>query len=63
MIQIAAIVLALSMCVPGKLARVVFKAGEIDSSKVEIGAYAEVIYEKGERDPISGKSGGCKRIH
>ncbi|MYB55251.1 MAG: hypothetical protein F4X51_02570 [Gemmatimonadetes bacterium] len=56
MIQIAAIVLALSMCVPGTLlARVVFKAGEIDSSKVEIGAYAEVIYEKGERDPISGK--------
>ena len=56
MLRIIAIVCMLSAGMPGTLlAREVFKAGEIDSSKVEIGVYAEVIYGKGERDPVSGK--------
>ena len=56
MARIAAIVLVLSMCVPGTLlAREVFKSSKIDSSKVEIGDYAEGVYGMGERDPISGE--------
>ena len=44
MTHIAAIVLILGLCLPqALLAGVVLKAGEIDSSKVEVGAYAEVI--------------------
>ncbi len=37
------------------LAGEVLKAGEIDSSKVKVGTYAEVIYGTGERDQVSGK--------
>ena len=37
------------------IAGVVLQAGEIDSSKVKLGAYAEVIYGTGERDQVSGK--------
>ena len=33
----------------------VLQTGEIDSSKVEVGAYAEVIYGKGEKVQVSGK--------
>ena len=29
-------------------------AGEIDSSKVRVGVFAEVVYGKGARDPVSG---------
>ena len=54
--HIAAIVLILGLCLPQALiAGVVLEAGEIDSSKVEVGAYAEVIYGKGEQDQVSGK--------
>ena len=54
MARIAAIILVLFM--PETiLAWVAFEAGEIDSSKVEIGTYAEIIYGKGERDPVSGR--------
>ena len=54
--HIAAIVLILGLCLPQALiAREVLQAGEIDSSKVKVGAYAEVIYGKGERDQVSGK--------
>ncbi len=50
MIHIAAIVLILGLCLPQALiAGEVLQAGEIDSSKVEVGAYAEVIYGKGEK--------------
>ena len=52
--RIAAIILVLFMP-ETLLAGVVFEAGEIDSSKVKVGAYAEVIYWTGERDPVSGK--------
>ena len=56
MVRIAAIVLVLGMCMSEtSLAGMILKAGEIDSSKVEIGAYAEVIYGMGERDQVSGK--------
>ena len=56
MVRIAAIVLVLSVSFPqALLAGVVLKAGEIDSSKVTVGAYAEVIYGKGERDQVSRK--------
>ena len=56
MVRIAAIVLMLSVCMPETLlAGVVLKAGEIDSGKVKVGAYAEVIYRIGERDQVSGK--------
>ena len=34
--------------------RAEFEAGEIDSSTVKPGAYVEIIYGKGERDPVSG---------
>jgi len=37
------------------IAGVVLEAGEIDSSQVKLGAYAEVIYGTGERDQVSGK--------
>ena len=54
MTHIAVIVLILGLCLPQALiAGEVLQAGEIDSSKVQIGAYAEVIYGKGERDQIS----------
>lgn len=50
------IVLILGLCLPqALLAGVVFEAGEIDSSKVEVGAYAEVLYGTGERDLVSGE--------
>ena len=42
--HIAAIVLILGLGLPqALLAGVVLEAGEIDSSKIEVGAYAEVI--------------------
>ncbi len=54
MVRIVTIILVLFM--PETiLAGMVLGAGEIDSSKVEIGAYAEIIYGKGVRDPISGE--------
>ncbi len=54
--HIAAIVLILGLCLPqALLAGEVLQAGEIDSSKVEVGVYAEVIYGTGERDQVSGK--------
>ena len=56
MAQIAAIVLILGLCLPQALiAGVVLQAGEIDSSKVKVGFYAEVIYGTGEQDQVSGK--------
>ena len=56
MTHIAAIILILGLCLPqALLAGEVFQAGEIDSSKVEVGAYAEVIYGTGERDQVSGE--------
>ena len=56
MTYIAAIVLILGLYLPQTLlAGMVLEAGEIDSSKVEVGVYAEVIYGKGERDQVSGK--------
>ena len=56
MARTAAIVLILSMCMPEvSSAEMVLEAGEIDSSKVEVGAYVEVIYGTGERDQVSGK--------
>ncbi len=54
MARIAAIILVLGMCMPEVLpAEMVLEAGEIDSSKVEVGAYVEVIYGTGERDQVS----------
>ena len=54
--RMAAIVLILGVCLPEVLpARVVLKAGEIDSGKVRVGVFAEVVYGKGARDPVSGK--------
>ncbi|MCY3868961.1 MAG: hypothetical protein OXG87_05340 [Gemmatimonadetes bacterium] len=56
MARIATIVLVLSVFLPqALLAGVVLKAGKIDSSNVEVGAYAEVIYGTGKRDQVSGK--------
>ena len=56
MVRIAAIVLVLRVSLPQVLlAGVVLKAGEIDSSKVTVGAYAEVIYGTGERHLLSGE--------
>ena len=50
MTHIAAIVLILGLCLPQALiAEEVLQAGEIDNSKVEVGAYAEVIYGTGEK--------------
>ena len=48
MVRIATIVLVLFM--PETImAGMVLKASEIDSSKVEVGVYAEVIYGTGEK--------------
>ena len=56
MARIAAIVLVLGMCMPETLlAWVTFEAGEIDSSTVKPGAFVEVIYGRGERNPVSGE--------
>ena len=56
MARMAVIVLILGVCLPDVLpARMVLKAGEIDSGKVRVGAFAEVVYGKGARDPVSGK--------
>ena len=50
MTHIAAIVLILGLCLPQTLlGGVILEAGEIDSSKVEVGSYAEVIYGTGEK--------------
>ena len=50
MTHIAAIILLLGLCLPqALLAGVVLEAGEIDSYKVTVGAYAEIIYGKGEK--------------
>ena len=50
MTHIAAIVLLLGLCLPqALLAGEVLQVGEIDSSKVKVGAYAEVIYGTGEK--------------
>ena len=55
MVRMTAIVWMLSVCMPETLlAGVVFEAGEIDSSTVKPGAYVEIIYGSGERDPVSG---------
>ena len=40
---------------PKREARAEFEAGEIDSSTVKSGAFVEVVYGKGERDPVSGE--------
>ena len=56
MARMAAIVLILGVCLPEVLlAGVVLEADEIDSSKVRVGAFAEVVYGKGARDPVSGE--------
>ena len=55
MARSAATVLILWLCLPEALqAGVVLEAGEIDSSKVRVGVFAEVVYGKGKRDPVSG---------
>ena len=55
MTHIAAIILILGLCLPQALmAGEILQAGEIDSSKVKLGAYAEVVYGMGERDQVSG---------
>ncbi len=61
MVRIAAIVLILDMGMPkALLADVVLEAGEIDSSKVEVGAYAEVLYKKEKK--LSTASGYIKAV-
>lgn len=56
MTHIASIVLILGLCLPQALiAGEVLQSGEIDSSKIKLGAYAEVIYGTGDRDQVSGK--------
>ena len=56
MARMAVIVLILGVCLPEiLLARMVLKAGEIDSGKVRVGVFAEVVYGKGKRDPVSGE--------
>lgn len=56
MTHLTTIVLILGLCLPHSLiAGEVLQAGEIDSSKVEVGAYAEVISGTGEWDQVSGK--------
>ncbi len=56
MTHIASIVLILGVCLPQTLiAGVILQASEIDSSKVKVGVYAEVIYGMGEWDQVSGK--------
>ena len=50
------IVLILGLCLPQTLlAGVILQAGEIDSSKIKVNAYAEVIYGIGEQDQVSGE--------
>ena len=50
MTHLTAIVLILGLCLPQALiAGEVLQAGEIDSSKVKVGAYAEVFYGTGEK--------------
>ena len=54
--RMAVIVLILGVFLPEMLlAGVVLEAGEIDSGKVRVGAFAEVVYGKGKRDPVSGE--------
>ena len=54
MARIAAIVWMLSVCMSETLlAEVVFEAGEIDGSTVKPGAFVEIIYGRGEWDPVS----------
>ncbi len=56
MARMAVIVLILGICLPEALpAGVVLEGGEIDSSKVHVGAFAEVVYGKGEWEPVSGE--------
>ena len=56
MARTAATVLILWLCLPEVLlAGMVLEAGEIDSSKVRVGAFAEVVYGKGARDTVSGQ--------
>ena len=56
MARIAEIILILGMCISETIiAGMVLEAGEIDSSKVEVGAYVEVIYGMGEWDQVSGE--------
>ena len=55
MTRMAVIVLISGVCMPETLrAGVVLEAGEVDSSKVIVGAFAEVVYGRGKRDPVSG---------
>ena len=50
------IVLVLGLCLPQTLlAGIILEAGEIDSSKVKVGVYAEVIYGMGEQNQVSGE--------
>ena len=57
MARMAVIVLILGVCLPEVLPAgvVLLKAGEIDSGKVRVGVFAEVVYGKGARDPVSGE--------
>ena len=56
MARMAVIVLILGVCLPEMLlARMVLEGGEIDSGKVRVGVFAEVVYGKGARDPFSGE--------
>ena len=56
MVRMIAIVWMLSVCMPETLlAGVAFEAGEIDSSAVKPGSYVEIVYGRGERDPVSGE--------
>ena len=55
MTHIVVIVLILGLCLPQTLlAGVILQAGEIDSSKVKVGVYAEIIYGMGEHQ-VSGE--------
>ena len=56
MTHLTTIVLILGLCLPQSLlAGVILQSGEIDSSKIKLGAYAEVIYGTGDRDQVSGE--------
>lgn len=56
MVRMTAIVWMLSVCMlETLLAGVAFEAGEIDSSAVKPGSYVEIIYGRGEWDPVSGE--------
>ncbi len=58
MARMAAAIGFLVVCPPDTLpAWVVLEACEIDSSSVTVGAFVEVAYGKGERDPVSGAGG------